>query len=57
MGETLYREPMERLAVDSVDIKKPENISGEACIQSSNANARVLVNLQNFWLILLFQMQ
>ena len=41
----MYREPIERLAVDSVDIKKPENISGEAYIQSSNANARALVNL------------
>ena len=28
-----------------IDIKKSENISGEACIQSSNANARILLNL------------
>ena len=45
MGETLYREPLEMLAVDSVDIKKPKNISGEAYIQSFNANVHVLVNL------------
>ena len=30
------------------DIKKSKNISGEAYIQSSNANARVLLNLSIF---------
>ena len=34
------------------DIKKSINISGEANIQSSNANARVLLNLSIFWLVL-----
>ena len=33
------------------DIKKSKNISGEAYIQSSNANARVLLNLSIFWLV------
>ena len=33
------------------DIKKSKNISGEAYIQSSNANARVLPNLSIFWRI------
>ena len=33
------------------DIKKSKNISGEAYIQSFNANARVLVNLLIFWLV------
>ena len=31
------------------DIKKSKNISGETYIQSSNANARVLLNLSIFW--------
>ena len=39
---TLYREPMERLAFDN---KRPEDISGEAYIQSSNVNVHVLLNL------------
>ena len=42
MGETLYREPMEKLAFD---IKKSEDISGEAYIQPSNANEHVLLSL------------
>ena len=33
------------------DIKKSKNISGEAYIQSFNANACVLINLSNFWLV------
>ena len=33
------------------DIKKFKNISGEAYIQSSNANAYVLLNLSIFWLV------
>ena len=33
------------------DIKKSKNISGEAYIQSFNANARVLLNLSIFWLV------
>ena len=33
------------------DIKKSKNISGEAYIQSFNANARVLINLSIFWLV------
>ena len=33
------------------DIKKSKNISGEAYLQSSNANARVLLNLSIFWLV------
>ena len=33
------------------DIKKSKNISGEAYIQSSNADARVLLNLSIFWLV------
>ena len=32
------------------DIKKSKNISGEAYIQSSNANARVCLTFQFFWL-------
>ena len=44
----LYREPME---ITMNDIKKSKNISGEAHIQSSNANARVLLNLLIFWLV------
>ena len=36
------------------DSKKSKNLSGEAYIQSSNANARVLLNLSIFWLVLLF---
>ena len=42
MGGSLCKEPMERLAFD---IKKSEDILGEAYIQSSNANARALLNL------------
>ena len=33
------------------DIKKSKNISGEAYIQSSNADAHVLLNLSIFWLV------
>ena len=33
------------------NIKKSKNISDEACIQSSNANACVLLNLSIFWLV------
>ena len=33
------------------DIKKFKNISGEAYIQSPNANARALLNLSIFWLV------
>ena len=33
------------------DIKKSKTISGEAYIQSSNANVRVLLNLSIFWLV------
>ena len=33
------------------DIQKSKNISGEAYIQSSNANARVCLNLSIFWLV------
>ena len=33
------------------DIKKYKNISGEADIQSFNANAHVLINLLIFWLV------
>ena len=33
------------------NIKKSKNISGEAYIQSFNANARVLINLSIFWLV------
>ena len=33
------------------DIKKSKNISGEAYIQSSNANVCVLLNLSIFWLV------
>ena len=33
------------------DIKKSKNISGEAYIQSSNANVHVLLNLSIFWLV------
>ena len=40
MGGTLYRAPMERLALIAFD-----EISGKAYIQSFNANARVLLNL------------
>ena len=36
------------------DIKKSKNISGEAYIQSFNANARVLINLSIFGWFLLF---
>ena len=49
---TLYREPMGRLSFRYDDIKKSKNISGETYIQSSNANARVLLNLSIFWLVL-----
>ena len=35
------------------DIKKSKNISDEAYLQSSNANARVLLNLSIFWLVLI----
>ena len=45
MGGTLYREPMERLALIAFDIEKSEDTSGEAYIQSSNANVCVLLNL------------
>ena len=33
------------------NIKKSKNISGEAYIQSFDANARVLINLSIFWLV------
>ena len=33
------------------DIKKSKNISDEAYMQSSNANACVLFNLSIFWLV------
>ena len=33
------------------DIKKSKNISGEAYVQPSNANADVLLNLSIFWLV------
>ena len=36
------------------DIKKSKNISGEAYIQSFNANVRVLINLSIFGWFLLF---
>ena len=45
---TLYGEPMGRLSFRYGDIKKSKNISGEAYIQSSNDNARVLLNLSIF---------
>ena len=45
---TLYREPMGRLVLRH---EKSKNLSGEAYIQSSNANARVLLNLSIFWLV------
>ena len=47
-GGTLYREPMGRLVLRYEESK---NLSGEAYIQSSNANARVLLNLSIFWLV------
>ena len=50
-GGTLYREPMGRLVLRYEESK---SLSGEAYIQSSNANARVLLNLSIFWLVLLF---
>ena len=43
---------MERLSFRYMNgIKKSKNISGEAYIQSSNANARVLLNLSIFRLV------
>ena len=42
MGRTLCKKPMKKLAFD---IKKSEDILGEAYIQSSNANAHALLNL------------
>ena len=38
MGSTLHRE-------SGFDIKKSKDISGEACVQSSNANVHVLLSL------------
>ena len=37
-----------------INMKKSEDIPGEAYILSFNANAHAL---ENFWLVLLFQMQ
>ena len=49
---TLYRQPMGRLVLRYSGYKKSKNLSGETYIQSSNANARVSLNLSIFWLVL-----
>ena len=47
--EILWRRRSYHFAMN--DIKKSKSISGEAYIQSSNAIARVLLNLSIFWLV------
>ena len=42
---TLYRHPMGRLVLRYSGYKKSKNPTGEAYIQSSNANARVSLTL------------